>query len=135
MDTWIDSAGINVLVHIACSNGGKLPETLRECRELPAAYGIALAETRGRHAKLVIDREGDPVLFLNPRLSPISQQCQIIHDVGEYIAIGDYPGLFDDLPRTLHYSGGDHPKDIAHRIAKSAEGLYKLWLARRGYPE
>lgn len=51
--------------------------------------------------------------------------CEIrCHEISEWLAVVNYPSLFDELPsRVYAYTGGTDPDDARHRIARRVEEL------------
>ncbi len=67
-----------------------------------------------------------------------AQQCHYLaHELAEWMAVNDFPKLFDALAdewpclarmddiggAVYHYDGGDDPDDIRHRVAQRLERL------------
>lgn len=131
MQKTIADCAVVALTHIAETNGGKIPTTLGEIHALPSAYGIGMEAWRGGY-KLVVAPDG-PVIFYNPSDLPHAQKRGIVHEIVEWLTIGDQVNLFDDLVgMTIHRDGGMCPSDFRHRVAQFAETVYSAWLIRHG---
>jgi len=118
--------------------GGRLPRSERGWQRLALAHdvhaGPMIACPPGFRARLWYVEDNDLWLIgYNPR-APLRQRCRFIaHELAEYLAVNDYPSLFDDLPgvydadgnagRVYRYDGGNSPEDMRHRIAQRVEHI------------
>jgi hypothetical protein len=129
MQDIVYEAGMRALCHMAETNGGRLPATVDEMRDLPAAYGIGLEASTSY--KLVIGADDDVFITYRSDDPPRTQMAGILHEIAEYICIGDFPTLFDGLPGAeYHRTGNGAPRDFRHQVALFAERAYTEWLKR-----
>jgi hypothetical protein len=120
------------LEHIAKRNGG-IPRTLAECRALPAAYGIGLRHDGGSVALLSFDVRGRPTILYDAYASPWTQMCGIVHEIVEFMLLGEFPLLTDLMyPSRFYRDGQGAPADARHLAAKYAELRYREWLDKNG---
>lgn len=110
--------------------GGRLPRSRRGWVHLCARLGVPVVIFMGCAwnftARLVYDErlpEGWLISY-NGRV-PARRACRwLAHELAEFLAIRDFPSLFDDLPQQVyHYTGGSDPTDARHRIARRVEEL------------
>ena len=126
--------------HLAVLNGGRIPRSVARWRTLTDKLGLyarPLPCSPGTYtARLVYDDRlttDDPssgwLIAYNPSGSA-RQVCRwIAHELAEYLAICEYPSIFDGMPqRVYYYNGGRDPEDARHRIALCVE---KLCFRRR----
>ena len=110
--------------------GGRLPRTLNGWKALCDSFGLpagALWDCPSRFtAKLERDEriwDGWLIVY-NPYAAAKKIIRFLCHELAEWIAIGDYPSLFDGLPgQVFAYTGGSDPTDARHRIARQVEYL------------
>ena len=134
----VRAAAGRILARIASDNDGSLPPTLAALfRAANSREGLSCCAVRNRAdftAELVPDGYGEWTIFYNARHSERRRFGYLVHELAEWYAVTrepDLANLFDDLPgsRTYHYSGGDHPRDVRHRVARCAERLYLCLIA------
>jgi len=115
---------------LLAANGGRLPRTLSCWAKLCARLGVpasALAACPPAFtARLFRDerlRDGWLIAY-NPRHSA-RQVCRFLcHEIAEWLAVINYPSLFDGLPNRVYaYTGGTDPDDARHRTARRVEEL------------
>lgn len=124
-------AGMRALEHVAGTNGGKLPLTLAEMVELPAAYGVGLEPATCGY-KLVIGLDEDTFITYDPSDTVNNQMCGILHEIVEFICVADFPTLFDGIPGAEYNRTGEGaPRDFRHQVAVFAERVYAAWLKRQ----
>ena len=110
------------------ASGGRLPRTVRGWTRLCLLLGIPVGPTLDcdvdYSARLTTDERlpGRWLIYYNPRRSE-RQICRYIcHELAEWLAIQDYPSLFDGLPgQVFAYTGGSDPEDARHLIALQVE--------------
>lgn len=124
--------------HLRAANGGTKPRSEAAWRRLARSYEIYAAPLKhcpkGFEARLWYDEEFDQwFIAYNPN-APLRQRCRFIcHEIAEFLAVNDFPSLFDNLPdlhassgnggAVYYYTGGDDPYDLRHRIARRVEEL------------
>ena len=126
---WVEAAAKRIRLFLARANGGRLPATADGWRGLCERLGVPAGPLPREHpdfdARLFFDeRLGGWLIVYSPKASD-SEKCRFLcHEISEWLAIINYPCLFDDLPnRVFCYTGGSDPGDARHRIARAVERL------------
>lgn len=110
--------------------GGRLPRTVQGWEEICARMGVPVGALwtcppafTARVAREDRLRQGWVIAY-NPRYSA-RQVCRFIcHEISEWLAVTNYPSLFDGMPNQVYaYTGGNDPDDARHRIARRVEEL------------
>ena len=115
---------------LIAANGGRLPRTAPEWLRLCLRLGLAVSPLPtcppAFTARLFRDERlhGGWLIAYNPRW-PDYRVCRFLcHELAEWLAVINYPRLFDGLPsRVYAYTGGTDPADARHRIARRVEEL------------
>lgn len=126
----ICEAARRIRTALIVASGGRLPRSIKRWRDLCEKLGVPVT------ALVACPKEFTAGLFYDERLSdgwlisynPRYPKRQIFrflcHELSEWLAICDYPSLFDGLPgRVYSYTGGTDPDDARHRIARRVEEL------------
>jgi hypothetical protein len=126
---WLDAAARRIRRFLASSNGGRLPTSSGEWTELCESLGVPAGPLSREHAGFTArlfrdDRLGGWLIVYRLNASE-SEVCRFLcHEISEWLAVINYPCLFDGLPRRVYcYTGGDDPQDARHKIAKRVEQL------------
>ncbi len=126
----IREAARRIKIMLLLASGGRLPRSIKRWHQLCESLGIPVtalgACPDAFTAGLFYDerlRDGWMISY-NPQFSA-RQVCRFIcHELSEWLAICDYPSLFDGMPdRVYFYAGGNDPDDARHRIARRVEKL------------
>jgi len=110
--------------------GGDLPRDAGGWGRLCRRFGIdciPLAMSAPGFTARLICLSGDGYqLFYNRDGTDEQRARWLCHEVSEYIALADFPGLLDPPDHARYqwdYDGGDDPADSRHRIARRVEEL------------
>jgi len=127
---YISEAAKRIRRLLIAASGGRMPRSVQQwemlCVRLGVPVGALRACPRGFTARLSREdrlREGWVIAY-NPCHSA-RQVCRFLcHEIAEWLAVINYPSLFDGLPdRVYAYTGGSDPDDARHRIARRVEEL------------
>lgn len=126
----IREAARRIRTVLLVASGGRLPRSIKRWLQLCDTLGIPVtalvACPEEFTARLFYDDRLDDgwLISYNPRFS-VRQTCRFLcHELSEWLAICDYPSLFDGLPgRVYAYTGGSDPDDARHRIARRVEEI------------
>lgn len=124
------AAARRITAHLRREAGGVLPVSAAGWHALAALMGLHVAALTAVPpeftARLIRDdrlSEGWLIVY-SVAGSPVQVCRWIAHELAEYLAVQDYPSLFDGLPQRVYcYTGGSDPTDARHRIARAVEGL------------
>ena len=137
-DSTIHEAARRFHRFLRSQNGDRTPRSERAWCRLALSLGVEAHPIQeyadGFTARLFYVEEHDLWLIAYNPSAPLRQRMRFIcHELAEFLAVNDYPSLFDDLPdtystdgatsRVYHYTGGSNPDDLRHRIARRVEAL------------
>lgn len=118
-------------------SGGRMPRSVVGYHRLADRFDIACGPLRacpdGFTGRLWYCSDADQWLIgYNPDHPRRQRMKYILHELAEWLAVNDFPSLFEDLPdvwdtcgntRVYYYDGGANPDDLRHRIAREVERL------------
>lgn len=134
----IDAAASRFRRFLRAKSGGRLPRSVRAWCALCERLGLHVGELRpcppSFTAKLWYDEERHLWFVGYNGQAGATQICRwLCHELFEWLALADYPSLFDGLPGVwpsmgaadyaYYYDGGDNPNDIRHRIGQRGEAI------------
>ena len=124
----ISAAAARILTTVRRRCYGTLPSTFDTVAAVCFDYGLDIAPVYSKQTfrAELIEWSPDRWAIRYNALHPERRRIRYLyHELAEYIAIGDFPGLFDGIRGGLphRFDGGFNPMDIRHRVATAVVAM------------